>query len=441
MTAEIAVMNKQALALAADSAVTQGQKIFPSANKIFMLSKYHPVGVMIYDNAEFMGIPWETIIKIYRSKLAQKEFDTLKEYANDFIDFLRSEDQLFPESEQEHFLKSSIYGYFLHIRRTIEQKIKRIIDQENNVTDQEVRSVIAQTINGYYDIWENATLLPLIPDDYTSDLGNKYETFIDDTKKEVFENLPITQTLSGKLTEIAINLFVKFPDGLSHTAISGIVIAGFGGKDVFPALQSFLIEGRIGSYLKYKEDRYEEITFQVCASIIPFAQSEMVYTFIEGVDPSYQAAIQRDLSQIFDQYPQLIAENMGELDTDEKNNLKEHLKAISNEMLNAYIENLENYRRQNYINPVLNIVDMLPKDELAAMAESLINLTSFKRRVSMDAETVGGPIDVAVISKGDGFIWIKRKHYFSPELNPQFFANYYRRHENGEETQEHKGDI
>ena len=34
------------------------------------------------------------------------------------------------------------------------------------------------------------------------------------------------------------------------------------------------------------------------------------------------------------------------------------------------------------------------------MAESLVNLTSFKRRVTMDAETVGGPIDVAVISKG-----------------------------------------
>ena len=42
----------------------------------------------------------------------------------------------------------------------------------------------------------------------------------------------------------------------------------------------------------------------------------------------------------------------------------------------------------------------------------------------MESETVGGPIDVAVISKGDGFIWIKRKHYFKAELNPQFFANY-----------------
>ena len=59
------------------------------------------------------------------------------------------------------------------------------------------------------------------------------------------------------------------------------------------------------------------------------------------------------------------------------------------------------------------------------MAESLVSLTSFKRRVTHDPETVGGPIDVAVISKGDGFIWINRKHYFDPALNHQFFANYY----------------
>jgi hypothetical protein len=67
----------------------------------------------------------------------------------------------------------------------------------------------------------------------------------------------------------------------------------------------------------------------------------------------------------------------------------------------------------------------LPKEELAGMAESLVSLTSFKRRVSHDPETVGGPIDVAVISKGDGFIWIKEKHYFDLALNHQFFANYY----------------
>ena len=51
MTAEIAIMNKHAIALASDSAVTMsqeaGEKIKTSANKLFALSKYHPVGIMI----------------------------------------------------------------------------------------------------------------------------------------------------------------------------------------------------------------------------------------------------------------------------------------------------------------------------------------------------------------------------------------------------------
>ena len=66
------------------------------------------------------------------------------------------------------------------------------------------------------------------------------------------------------------------------------------------------------------------------------------------------------------------------------------------------------------------------------MAESLVNLTSFRRHVTPDVETVGGPIDVAIISRGDGFIWIKRKHYFQPELNQHFLANYFREVSSGE---------
>ena len=47
MAAEIVIMNRQAIALASDSAVTmtqeRGEKIKTSANKLFALSKYHPV--------------------------------------------------------------------------------------------------------------------------------------------------------------------------------------------------------------------------------------------------------------------------------------------------------------------------------------------------------------------------------------------------------------
>lgn len=53
------------------------------------------------------------------------------------------------------------------------------------------------------------------------------------------------------------------------------------------------------------------------------------------------------------------------------------------------------------------------------MAESLIHSTSLKRKVSNDLESVGGDIDVAIISKSDGFIWKKKKGYFKYDLNPQ----------------------
>lgn len=90
---------------------------------------------------------------------------------------------------------------------------------------------------------------------------------------------------------------------------------------------------------------------------------------------------------------------------------------------NKYIRK---YQQDEHIDPVLKIVDYPPKEELAEMAETLVNMTSFRKRISINAETVGGPIDVVVITKGDDFIWIKRKHYFKPELNYAFFQNYLR---------------
>ena len=41
---------------------------------------------------------------------------------------------------------------------------------------------------------------------------------------------------------------------------------------------------------------------------------------------------------------------------------------------------------------------MLPNAELAAIAEKLIDMTILKQKLSMKTETVGGPVDVAIIS-------------------------------------------
>ncbi len=104
--------------------------------------------------------------------------------------------------------------------------------------------------------------------------------------------------------------------------------------------------------------------------------------------------------------------------------MKKRLADFSSDRLKLLVDGLSSVRRDAYWYPVIQVVGVLPKDELASMAESLVNLTSFKRKVSLQAETVGGPIDVAVISKGDGFVWVKRKKYFQIEENPHVLARY-----------------
>jgi hypothetical protein len=431
MTAEIAVMNRDAIALAADSAVTfqdeKGQKIFTSASKIFTLSKYQPVGVMIYGSASFMGIPWETIIKIYRNGLGQKTFKTVGEYAEHFRTFLAKEEQLFSGNQQDLYVKRSIYSYFWFIEEEITKKVEEVIEEKGEIDEIATEEITSQIVKKHFENWKEPKLLPSVPEGFTNDLRQKYRSLIRTAKKEVFEKLPLTQRSSRQLTEIAVNLFVKFPTGLTDSDTSGVVIAGFGTEDVFPVLESFSVECKIDNYLKHKKNEEEcvKLTFPTNAAIRPFAQSEMVEAFMTGVDPDYQNVIDGYMGQICSSYPQVLVDNIDYLEEQEKEDLKNRLVGIGRNMFGEYTEALSAHRQEHYISPVMRVVKVLPKDELAAMAESLINLTSFKRRVSMEEETVGGPIDVAVISKGDGFIWIKRKHYFERELNQQFFANYY----------------
>ena len=158
------------------------------------------------------------------------------------------------------------------------------------------------------------------------------------------------------------------------------------------------------------------ITTETTSAVVPFAQTEMVSTFMEGIDPNLQNAILRGLESLFTAYSDVVKTHIGASGVDPKL-IDQHTSIL----LEEFTKNIREYRRREHVMPIIDMVALLPKDELALMAEALVNLTSLKRRVTPDAETVGGAVDVAVITKGDGLVWIKRKHYFDQSLNQHFF--------------------
>lgn len=438
MTAEITIMNKLAIAMAADSAMTitqpnGEQKIYNTVNKLFALSKYQPIGIMVYDNAEMMGVPWETVIKAYRSKLGRRTFDTVEEYSNDFINFFESGDLLFPPEQQNLYFESRVAIGFDIIKRKIEGTIKTLIKEKDGIGDDEVERVVTELINERFTKLSQTQSLDNFPADYSEDLLRTHQGAIDELMNRVFEKLPLSESCKNQLRTIASNLFNK--DDFEY-GLSGVVIAGFGDKEYFPVMRWYSFEGIINNRLKHKLIRHRAINFNVNAYIFPFAQTDMVYTFMQGVDPNYDNFMTRAVRFMLKKFSEALLQSVEGLDEPARAKLEEAFKSVRGSMFKTFQETRERYAREQYTDGVLNAVSILPKDELAAMAEALVNLTVFKHKVSMSAETVGGPIDVAVITKGDGLIWIKRKHYFKAEMNQHFMVNYFKKDERLENDSE-----
>lgn len=429
MTAEIAIINKNAVALAADSAVTlrdpNTSKIYNTANKLFMLSKFEPVGIMVFGTAEFMSLPWETIVKIYRGQLATTSFPKLGEYADDFFRFLVDNPLLFPPDRQKAQFRTAISSLFWRIRYDIDEEVKAAVGR-GPIDDAEVKRICEEKITTYGKNWSAIERLEGFAEGFETSLMNAYGEEIAGAITEVFEKLPI-QGCVDRLRELATFRVVKN----YWIESSGLVFAGFGFTDVFPCVKSYMLEFVVDGTLRFvaTPNLSNDMNESSMASIIPFAQAEIVYRFIQGIDPDYKQEMRKYLRTLLtEEYPaKLIARFKDKLSEEEQRNGLAELIRLGRGIAEDFDSQWTGLEGKKYVGPVLDIVADLPKDDLAAMAESLVNLTSFKRRISREAETVGGPIDVAVISKGDGFIWIKRKHYFNKDLNPYFFANYYRK--------------
>jgi hypothetical protein len=425
VTAEIAILNKGAVALAADSAVTisvgAGQKIYNTVNKLFTLSKYRPVGIMIHGGAEFMGIPWESIIKEYRRQLAKTEYDNLRQYANGFISWIKTSNLLFPAALQQQFLLGAVRADFQQFKNQIQQRVSDSI-KKSAITEAEVKQIVHGVIGEHCKAWRSFPRLTSMGADFEAHFIARHGSEIDQIRQEVFENLPIEPAEQQLLRELIADFYCRerFSDGAS-----GVIIAGFGSKEVFPSLIHCMIDRMVDDSLKWKEVNSAEILQTNNATIIPFAQREMVDTFLSGVDPAYLGTLLGALNALLRTSVEEVLKAIPDAALPNKDELKSELVKKIPGLIDSFRDKLQNYSRDRHIAPIMNAVAALPKDELAAMAESLVNLTSFRRRVSTDPETVGGQIDVAVISKGDGFIWIKRKHYFDIGKNPQFMANYY----------------
>ncbi|WP_413988757.1 hypothetical protein ACMDCR_22455 [Labrys okinawensis] len=404
MTTEIAILNRGAVALAADSALTIGRdRVWKSGNKLFSLGPTNDIAVMFYGLGDFIGYPWETIVKCFRERTGNKAYGSVKECSADFFDYIRSD--LFKHEANENLSLDYLFVVFFEI-------LNKSIVYERKM---EFRKVVADEVLEHLkiiesmEVFDNNITLPVF--------SREFSKRIKDLASDVFE-----QKITNELHKIFVNYcFELARREVTSKYHTGVVFAGFGKDQMFPYAEHFIVDGKCkGIFRSWSVDISDlNNPNESPGIIVPFGQTDVVFMFMEGINESYIEFIEKiwlrflntRSEEVINSYIKEKDERTVELSKQKRENIK---------VMESFLDQFSKLRNKQHSRAITNIVSSLPKDEMAAMAEAMVELTSLRRKVDSRLESVGGPVDVAIISKGDGLIWTKRKHYFNMELNSDY---------------------
>ncbi len=419
MTAVVGILNKQGIAIAADSAVTvKGvghRKIYNYANKIFALSKHHPVAVAVYNNAQFMGVPWEILIKEYRKKIGLQSFSTLEEYKNDFFEWLKEKDYFVEKSEENHLMVDFVNFLHAFIQTIIRQK---------NIGINKIKTDISTHLDKYISEEipkhkPNKQLASVNEAAVASKLRSLAPRVIKTINHQYQDDL-----LKTDITELLTKAYLAYLKHDQFVDYSGLVFTGYGDDEIFPRLLTVNVSIVVDGHLRFMEDisKKAAIGEKVFACIMPFAQIDVIDTILSGINPELFKLSNHVLDNLL---REILTVTLPNIEGMPKQVIDQLNQIDVGGIVNKYQSSVKNIINEKHVHPLMNAVSQLSKEDLAEMSESLVYMTYLKRRFSMGEESVGGPVDVAIITKGDGFIWIKRKHYFDPGINQNYFQNYF----------------
>ena len=419
MTAIVGILNKKAAVMAADSAltVTRGDKtrIYNNTTKIFKLSDKYPAAVMTFSKAEFMGVPLGVLINMYREQEGDKGFKDLQGYVDNFIQFLDKERNLHDEKLQHSYLRGEMVTYYEKVQAWAEEEIKEELEaiQDHEVTEKERLAIVKkhylEAINAIIEVVKENKRIPRLE-------RYSFKKFCEYAGKDIDDLMDL-----GKEEGVPEDLRENWEKGIYEYICSeffyngtGLVFVGYGTDEIYPSLLTIYISGIFDGTFRYSysESENEIISNEHESAIIPFAQCDVMLTVMKGVSPSLQEKYDEMHQDTIDKTKSKMVEAMKEAGIAEETIAKVQ-EIETKEISEKYTEEIQEFIHTEYVNGLVDTVETFGIEDMANMAESLIEITNLQRHITASEESVGGPVDVAVLTRDRGFVWMKH-HDWAP---------------------------
>lgn len=297
---------------------------------------------------------------------------------------------MFPETVQRRFFRQSVGSYwFQFFLAPLNEHLEKKPDDNRRSS-----AILIELIEkDCEDSRINYETMEDLGDGYGDRILEEYAFELNELEKEMFGSFKPSKEVSEGLRDTVRLMFTK---NLFDDDSSTVVFAGMGEAEALPVLFQYQVGTLVGGKLRFVKTDEARVDHETDAVVVPMAQRQVIDMFYGGICPELRPKLVE------------IAQNC----LLEKSVSK--TKGSSHSQVEAFEESFNNALdrevQENYTASLISAVAGLPRHELAGLAEALVSITVFVAKMSAGKrETVGGPIDVALISKGDGFVWVKRK--------------------------------
>lgn len=443
MTAVIGILNKRGVAIAADSAVTRTRgpkrkKYTKNGNKLLRVSNCVPISIMITGNADFFSIPWDVIVRRYRQQRGDIRHTSVAECVHDFFGYI-SKNDIFWETKQIHrLIKYTLNNLIEDVKdrmpweigiRNNDNKIqkpktylKTFVSILTKLEKKWLKQGVCPQFEGY-SIEQFHQYAHLVIDDFFEQKIKQFDMEDCDDESDV-EIYNLISSIKGPIEHALLTRLTT-----RNTNNATLIFSGYGTEEKYPSLVAAKVSEGFDNKVNYhiSPDDIVKIDEEHPVAICPFAQKDVAKAILRGIHRSYSADV---LHHISDMYLDIFAN--GHCNTSATKDKNENDEIFDDEFYEALNQIEFDDLKKKFCNSVRRKLDSNQRvwekalkdydlQSMASLAGNLINLTGFHRILTFQQEGVGGPVDLAVISKTEGFTWLSRKSwYHHKDVNGQY---------------------
>ena len=411
MTSEVMIMNRQAVVLAADSAVTYGGGQNPvvtlEAEKILELTE--TIAIMVYSRGDVLGRSWSQIAHAFRKDAPQREYSTVSECAEAFFAFLDDNRKLFPETEEleefEELMRAALMTVLSHARAMRAYPGSGL--EDDDAAFNAALDVYLEHLR-HDDFGNPRERLDVFATFDRDAFQARYGAMIDGLIAEALGEFGQQDHVRSHIFEFAYMIATQ-PAFLEPYA--GLVFAGFGSEDLFPVYSHYYGSILINGTMKRAHDETTLVGVDdgPNAYLRTFAQAEMTHAFLRGIHP-YMFDVMTSLNLVTNEAAAEAALKSAGLEQDKINAVMDELMANQIPQLTGeFVHATQSVSQQEFINPFIKVVSASGKKQLAETAKALVELNILKGDLHMNQTGVGGEVDVAMVSRTTGLEWHAKK--------------------------------